>query len=153
AILQDLGGMSLRQHNFDDAANYYRAALNIREKALGMDDPRTGETVSALATTLADEGRGAEAIQLHSRAMSIFTKSLGPEDLRTAREAGKLGRLLMQSANLRDGCPLLARSEASIEKARGPNDPEVALALIPVGECLHYDRKNDEAESAFRRAL
>ena len=152
-ILQALGTMSLHQRAYDDATNYFRAALAIREKALGPEDPRSGESVSGIAAALEGEGRSAEAIQQYTRAFMIFAKSLGAEDLRTAREGLRAGTLMIDSGNLREGCPTVMRGEQILESRLDPDSPEVSGALTQIGNCLHYDRKDKEAEAAFRRAL
>jgi hypothetical protein len=65
----------------------------------------------------------------------------------------RAGALMIDGGNLRDGCPTVKTAEQILEKKLGPVDREVAGALVQVGVCLHCDRKNDEAEAAFRRAL
>ncbi len=134
-------------------------ALPLAQQALRLAaafGPQSGQMATSLVDLAAIEeaqGRGIEAIQAYTRAFQIYYKIAGPEDLNTARVGIRAGALMIDGGNLRDGCPTVKTGEQILEKKLGLDDREVAGALVLVGDCLHYDRKNDEAEAAYRRAL
>ena len=101
----------------------YTAALVIREKALGSDNPDVAQSLDDVSAPPAGQGRLDEAEQLYRSALTIWEKALGPDHPDTARGVDSLAHLHRAQGRLGEAEPLYRRALAIREKAPGPGHP------------------------------
>ncbi|XXY21910.1 CHAT domain-containing tetratricopeptide repeat protein [Sorangium sp. So ce216] len=138
---------------YDEAIPLARRALELRERALGLDHPDVAESLNTLATLLDAKGDHAAAEPLYRRALAIREKALEPEHSDVAQSLDNLALLLRAKGDIAAAEPLHRRALAIVEKALGPEHPNVAHSLN--GLALSLQAKGDYvgAEPLFRRAL
>jgi hypothetical protein len=101
-LLNNLGGLYVRQNRFTEAEPLLRRSLKIREKVRGVDHPETGRSVAFLATFYSLQSLYEPAEPLWRRALSIAERSLGvdvPETRGYAHSLALTLRKLNRSAD------------------------------------------------------
>ena len=79
ASLNDLGNVSYRRGEYEEAELLYRRALEIRQRALGDDHPDVAATLANLGTLLESQGDHEQAALYYQRALRIAEKTLPPD--------------------------------------------------------------------------
>jgi tetratricopeptide (TPR) repeat protein len=128
-------------------------ALEIREKVLGLEHPRTAKSLNGLALLLWDQGDLAGARPLHERALAIREKVLGPEHPDTAMSLNNLALLLQDQGNLAGAMPLFKRALAIYEKVCGPVHSDTALSLNNLAHLLQAQGDLAGSRPLYARAL
>lgn len=77
--LHNFGALYNLQGNYSQAETFYRKALGMREKALGLKHPDVAATLTGLAVSYSYQGRYTEATPLVKRALEINEKTFGPD--------------------------------------------------------------------------
>ena len=75
-ILNDLGELAYEQGDLTSSENYFRQAVDVREKSLGALHPDLARSLNALALTVAALGRTPEALEMALRAERIGAEHL-----------------------------------------------------------------------------
>lgn len=154
ASLMNKIGLSLfREARYTSAELYFRRALGIDEKGLGVDHPNVARDLHNLAKLLQSTNRLREAEPHVRRALEIMRKSLGPEHPNVAAALNSLAFLLMQT-NRYNEAELLFRQVLEIaEENLGREHHDVAVGLNNLARLFQDTNRYMDAESAFRRAL
>ncbi|MFL5341009.1 MAG: tetratricopeptide repeat protein [Gemmataceae bacterium] len=151
-----------------DPAPWYRREIAIREVTQGPNDPDVGEAAYRLAELHRRRGELAEATPLYLRAASIWEicgLTISEIDWMARgyreflQETGRTAELAAFNERCRERSPIefgrdyfqaeLARREAVLE----PNDPELADQYFAVANGLRFEKRYDEAEHHYLRAL
>ena len=82
------------QGAYDKALPLYQRALQIVEKVLGPEHPRTATSLNNLALQYKTLGAYDQALPLYQRALAIREKALGPEHPDTAVSLNNLAAAL-----------------------------------------------------------
>ncbi|MEV4187036.1 tetratricopeptide repeat protein [Streptosporangium canum] len=83
--LHNLAGLAHARGGGDPAGEHHaRAAIEIRQRALGPHHDHVAADLAVLGAVLADQGRHAEAAEVLHRAMSIFRERLGADHYEVA---------------------------------------------------------------------
>ncbi|MER5323664.1 tetratricopeptide repeat protein [Streptosporangium roseum] len=83
--LHNLAGLAHARGGGDPAGEHHaRAAIEIRQRALGPHHDHVAADLAVLGAVLADQGRHAEAAEALHRAMSIFRERLGADHYEVA---------------------------------------------------------------------
>jgi tetratricopeptide (TPR) repeat protein len=135
----DLGLFLRNRGDKTAAADYLRRALEIDEKALGPDDPVTGEDLENLASVAKPE----EAAALYARAARHKDGKIA------ARNLARLAAMAEARGNREESLALYRQALAKEEAASGPRHPRVAAHLNAVALLL----EPAPAEPLLRRAL
>ena len=104
-------------------------ALQIREKALGPENPDVVSTLNNLAQLYQNTGDHARAESLLNRALEISQKVFGHEHRITAIVLNNLARLYHQSGEYSKAEPLYERALHINEKTLGRDHPDVTMIL------------------------
>ena len=102
-----------------------RAALSVRENALGPDHPSVAKLVDDLATVLEVQGRLRDAEAARRRGLAIVTASFGDADVRAVPALERYADLLRTMGREGDARTLEARAAAIWAASRSverPND-------------------------------
>jgi CHAT domain-containing protein/Tfp pilus assembly protein PilF len=138
---------------FSDAIPLAQRALEIREKALGPDDPVLASSLNVLAFLFNALGRYGQAEPLYKRALAIQEKALGPDHPDVAISLNFLAMLYHNQGRYPDAEPFYKRALAIREKALGPDHPDVAQSLNNLGGVYQALGRYADAERLWRRAL
>ena len=150
--LDSLGTILYDRNDFSDAVPLMREALAVREKALGMDSPRTAESLNNLAGVLYMAGQYQAAAQLYQQALPIYKKVFGPEHPDVAMLLNNIGRSDLMAGDLADAQPLMQQALSMTEKFEGSQAADLiavlnSLAMIDM-ESGHLQAAQQELGSA-----
>jgi tetratricopeptide (TPR) repeat protein len=85
------------QGQYEKALEWYRRALEGREKTLGKDHPSTLHTVHNMALVFDHQGQYEKALEWYRRALDGYEKTLGkdhPDSLRAAKNMARTSNRL-----------------------------------------------------------
>lgn len=137
---------------YGEAEPIYRAALAIREKALGNRHPAYAQSLNNLASLLHDLGRYDEA-ELHYReAMAINEQTLGKSHPAYATYLENLAGLLAETGRYDEAEPLYHDAVAINERTLGEAHPHYARSLDNLAGLLNAMGRYAEAERLHREA-
>eukprot|EP00903_Cladosiphon_okamuranus_P014780 g13693.t1 len=144
------------QERLEDAVDYLKRALGIKEAKLGRDHVQVAYTLHHLGISLRRAGGLEEAEKVLRRCLEIREVKLGPEDIQTASTLHKLGACIREARRLDEAEKLLRRSlqikEAKLDP-KNPDDLGLARTVHQLGMCIREARRFEEAEGYFRRCL
>src|SRR5262249_44534555 len=101
AELRNLIGTLYRQiGNFGRAEEMHRAALEIRLKVLGPEDPKVAESLNELGLDLQAETKLPEAERVVAEALAIRKRRFGKENADTATSMNDLGAVYRDERRL-----------------------------------------------------
>jgi tetratricopeptide (TPR) repeat protein len=138
---------------YESALPLARQALEIQEKALGLDHPEVATALNNLASIYRSVGQYALAESLYRRALLIDERALGPEHAQVARDLSNLGSLYDSQNRYADAEPLYKWALATDKKALGPDHPDVASDLSNLASVYGRLGRYPEAESSYKQAL
>ena len=148
----NLGRASYADHKFADARRFHTAALEIRQRRLGIHHPDTATSLNNLAAVAHAEGDLKTALDLFQRALEIRERLLGPDHPYTAISLNNLAELYTAQGREPEAITLHERALA-IRRARfGEDHPETARSLHNLGVLLSRRNKPGDLEAA-RAAL
>eukprot|EP00903_Cladosiphon_okamuranus_P014783 g13695.t1 len=141
----------------EDAVDYLRRALRIKEAKLGRDHVEVAYTLHHLGISLRRAGRLEEAESVLRRCLEIREAKLGPEDIQTTSTLHKMGACIREAGRLNEAEELLRRSLLQIKEAKlnpkNPDDLSLARTVHQLGMCIRDAGRLEEAEGYFRRCL
>ena len=79
--MNNLANLLLEKGDYAGAEPLYRRALEIREKALGADNPYTERSLNSLAYLLELKGDYAGAEELYGRSLTVLERAAGPDEM------------------------------------------------------------------------
>lgn len=120
---------------------------------LGREHPAVARGLTGLANTHYELGHLKEAQELHERALAISERVLGSEHPDVAKILHYLSRVYAGGDDHEKARRLSARALVIQERAFGPSHPCLALVLAGYGELHLVARENQDALSAFERAV
>ena len=151
--LNELGEAAWERGRYPRAEAALREALELREEALGPDDPRVADVLDNLGSVLEIQGRYEEAEPLLERALQIRELRFGPRSIEAAASLDDLAVLYFDQNDPERAEPL-AREALSIRReVLGTDHPEVATSANSLGIALASQDRFDDAETLLREAL
>jgi CHAT domain-containing protein/Tfp pilus assembly protein PilF len=138
---------------FSEAIPLARRALEINEKALGLDHPDVAASLNGLAVLYDRQGRYTDAEPLYRRALAIEEKALGLDHPDVAALLNNLAVLYDRQGRYADAESLNKRSLVIREKSLGPDHPDVATALNSLASLYYSQGRYADAEPLYKRAL
>jgi tetratricopeptide (TPR) repeat protein len=152
-LLNCVGSFFHGRAAYSQAAELFRNALAICEKAFGPEHPHTATNLNNLALLLQHQGDFAGARPLYERALAICEKVIGPEHPLTATSLNNLARLLNDQGDFAVARPLCERALAIHEKVLGPEHPHTATNLNNLALLLQHQGDFAGARPLYERAL
>ncbi len=135
------------------AERHVRRAIDIDERTLGADDPRTLDAKTTLALVYFKDTRLAEAEALQREILAAQRRVLGPDHPDTVRSMAGLGGTLLQEGKLAEAATL---HEAVLDVRRrtlGPDDEDTLRALDNLALTLTQQGQRKEAIARLIESL
>jgi tetratricopeptide (TPR) repeat protein len=115
--------------DFTDAITSMREALTLRETALGMDSPLTGQSLNNLGAVLYNSGQYQDSVKEYEQALPIYKKVYGAEHPEIATLLNNIGRSDLMADDLTDAESLMQQSLAMTEKFYGTQHEDLIVVL------------------------
>jgi len=130
-FLANLGLISWKRKQYDQARDYLTRSLAIIEKHRGADHPDVAEAAADLGRVLADLGRLPEATQQLTRAVATYERAFGPDHPDLAIALVQLARVHIAAGKRPLAVGSLERAIAILERSAVPRDEiEKARSLL-----------------------
>lgn len=126
SILENLGKLYQGQGQHEKAITYLRRAYDISYKSVGMSHPQTYSKLDALAVSLSNSGKSAEAENLYHQALSSFEKSHGKNSGYVASVLESLANLKESHGHHNEAANFLSRELKIKEHLNGPHHASVS---------------------------
>jgi tetratricopeptide (TPR) repeat protein len=151
--LTNLGNITGRKGEFDDALALQERALQIAERKLGPDHQDVAIILRNLGVAFERKGELQEAIICHERALAIQERSLGPNHPGVSLALANLGTILQKRGELDEALSLLKRALEVAENSLGPKHHDLARILTNLGVTFQARGDLHRALACFVRAL
>lgn len=149
--LNQMTHLYLKQRRLEEARSSLQAALAIREKELGKNNPKTAETLGNLALVEHKSGHDADAERLYKEVIEIKRKDANPNSL--AITLTNLANLYGEMRRIEDARKLYLEALEIDQKTFGKDHKEVAQDLFNLGAIMYHHNYNKEAIEYLDRAL
>ncbi|MFH1198523.1 MAG: toll/interleukin-1 receptor domain-containing protein [bacterium] len=152
-LLESLSDYLGSQGSYNKAEFYCQAALDVREKKFGKENPSTLTSINKLGILLQAKGAYEQAEILYRRALEARERILGKENPETLTSIFNLAALLTEKGNYEEA-EKLHRWELEVsERILGKENPSTLISLNNLALLL-YDKKDYiGAEKTYRTAL
>ncbi len=148
----NLGRACYAGRNFADARRFHGAALAIRRRTLGEQNPEVATSLNNLGAVARAEGDLAGAMKLFKQALDLRERLLGPDHPYVAISLNNIAEIHIAEGDLGLALALHERALAIRRKRFGEDHPETARSLHNLG-VLQMERGDlDAAESALTAA-
>ena len=143
--LNSLGTVAFDRGNFAAAIAAMREALKLRETALGMDSPLTGELLNNLGAVLYMSGQYEDAVKEYEQALPIYKKVYGAEHPEIATLLNNIGRSDLMAGDIVDAEPLMREALSMTEKFEGTGNEDL---IAPLNSLAMIDMDNGRLGAA-----
>jgi TonB family protein len=147
-----MGALTLEAGGYSDAEDLFRRALEIGERAFGMESPALVPAITSLASARIMSGKFEDAEPLVVRALVLSETGLGDYDPDLAILLNDLARLCLKQSAHALAEPLLLRMLA-MKRSKGEDHPEVATVLASLATVRQALGHHESAEQLWRRVL
>jgi serine/threonine protein kinase/Tfp pilus assembly protein PilF len=137
----------------DLAVPHAQAALALRRRVLGDEDPDTLDSMYNLASLLAGQGKLNEAEPSYRDVLARARRVLGDDHPTTLSAMIGLAGALLQQGKLDQAEPLLSEALERRRRLFGDNHPSTLSSINSMGHLLQMEGKLAQAEPLLREAL
>jgi tetratricopeptide (TPR) repeat protein len=143
--LDSLGTVAFDRGNFTAAIAAMREALILRQTALGMDSPLTGELLNNLGAVLYMSGQYQDAVKEYEQALPIYKKVYGAEHPEIATLLNNIGRSDLMAGDIVGAEPLMRQALSMTEKFEGARNEDL---IAPLNSLAMIDLDNGRLQAA-----
>ena len=122
-----------------------REALKLRETALGMESPLTGESLNNLGAVLYMSGQYQDAVGEYEQALPIFKKVYGVEHPEVATLLNNIARSDLMAGDIANAEPLMREALSMTEKFEGARHEDL---VAPLNSLAMIDMDNGRLQAA-----
>jgi tetratricopeptide (TPR) repeat protein len=148
-LLSVVGALRYQRGAYVEAEPELRAALAIRQKALGLEHRAVAQTTFSLGVTLWRQGRFAEALPLLRQAVVLDRTTTKTQDVALLWALTHLGRVQAELGDLTGAESSFREAIAIAPKIDEAKNQDRAEALDGLGELLTRSGRFSEAESSL----
>ena len=128
-------------------------AVDLLDKTLGPDHPRTLAARNNLANAYQSAGRLDEAIDLHEQVLADRERVLGPDHPHTLTSRSNLAIAYRSAGKLDEATDLHERALADRERTLGPDHPDTLVSRGNLACAYQPADRLDEATDLFEKTL
>ena len=150
--LNELASIYVNKGWMLDAKRALQQSLDTNLSVLGEQHPLVGVTYSNLGTVAMLESDFPAAIELLTRGLAIEERAYGPKHLEVTSTLMNLGAAYQGAGMLDEARERFARAAEVRRDQLGELDPQVAEALVALGDVALAQKKPQEALSYLERA-
>ena len=143
--LDSLGTTLFDRGDFAAAIAPMREALKLRETALGMESPLTGELLTNLGAVLYMSGHYQDAVKEYEQALPIYKKVYGAEHPEIATLLNNIGRSDLMAGDIANAEPLMRDALFMTEKFEGARHEDL---IAPLNSLAMIDMDNGRLPAA-----
>mmetsp|Transcript_61080 Transcript_61080/g.189212 ORF Transcript_61080/g.189212 Transcript_61080/m.189212 type:complete len:701 (-) Transcript_61080:223-2325(-) len=147
----NLSGLLAEQGKREQAEQYLRKALEIREREVGKGHAEVFVIMAGLNVLLSQQGKLAEAERLMRSLLDAQTQKLGNDHPDTISTVDNLAVVLYKQGRLDEAGPLIRRVISARERKLGKDHPDTLNSLNTLAGLLHAQGALQEAEQLLRR--
>ncbi len=151
-LVTSQGVVALEQGYIDEAADFHRLSLSIREKLLSADHLEVGLGLYFLGQALDRQGNIEAVLPLYERALGIWEAQLGDHP-RVADLLIEIAALKEAVGDMEAAVDLYARAGAIEEAVSGSAHPRLARTLSRLATLHHLLEDYAVAEEQYGRAI
>jgi len=151
--LTNLGNLLSEQQNYTEAEQLLHEALEIRQRILGREHPRTAVTLNNLAQMLRRSGSAESAEPLLRESIEIRKITLGDDHPSVAIGINNLALALRDMGRFDEAEPLFRESLERRINHYGEEHPAVGIAYYNLAGLKNRTERYQEAEELSRKAL
>jgi serine/threonine protein kinase len=130
-----------------------RRAVDIQQRALGMESPETLRSMGALAWTIYREGRFAEAETLQRQTIAVQRRVTGPDSEDTLTSMYRLANILDDQGSYVEAEKLERETLDVRSRALGPDNSDTLMSMDNLANILEDEGHYAEAEKLQRETL
>jgi len=138
---------------YPEARKQLEAALGLRRKVLGAENPQTLRTASELAWLGLLQGKYPEAEALGSRTLELQRRVVGPEHSDTLFSMNTLAGVYRFQGKYAQAEALNRQVLEIRRRVLGPENPETLFSVSNLAGTLNSQRKYAQAETLFSQTL
>jgi tetratricopeptide (TPR) repeat protein/tRNA A-37 threonylcarbamoyl transferase component Bud32 len=151
--LNNMGVIYQLQGRLVEALEYQQRARDIKEKALGSDDPDVAGSLGNVALALNAIGRSTEALTICNRSIQIHRRAQGDSHPGVADGLSNRGEILYSLGRLTEALTSYQEALAIWQKEFGMDNASVAYAFTGIGRTLTGLGRSAEARPLLEKAL
>ena len=151
--LTNLGNLLSEQQNYTEAEQLLHEALEIRQRILGREHPRTAVTLNNLAQMLRRSGSAESAEPLLRESIEIRKITLGDDHPSVAIGINNLALALRDMGRFDEAEPLFRESLERRINHYGEEHPAVGIAYYNLAGLKNRTERYQKAEELSRKAL
>jgi eukaryotic-like serine/threonine-protein kinase len=161
-----IGSLATARGDSEQAGEYHRRALEIREAQLGADHPEVAISLTNIANALRAQGHHQQSEEMARKALAIFEAQLGADHPYTAASHNNIGNSRLEQGrhiswdDPERAQPYFAEAEQQYRKAVaireanfGSEHASVALNLHNLGEAQRLQGNYADARKTLERTL
>ena len=141
------------EKKYDEAIQLAKRALELREKALGQDDPLVVSALNNLALIYMATREYSDAEALYARALAAQEKTDGADSPKAADAIENLAWARYGLGKVSEATSMFERALAIREKALGPFHADTGHALYNLARLHEKQGRPDKSLPFFQRAL
>lgn len=152
-ILNDLGNSNNYLGNFQEALNYHRQALAIRQKIFDKDHPDTAASLNNVGNTYVKLGYHQEALTYLQQALAIRQQLFGEHHPDTATSLNNIGNTYGSLGNHKKALKHKEEALTIWRQLFGENHPNTATSLNNIGNTYGSLGNHEKALNYHQQAL
>ncbi len=139
--------------NNTDALEWYKHALDVKERIFGKEHPETARTYNAVGIAHLDLAELDVALDWFKRALVIRERALGKDHPQTAASYNNIGNAYLGRGDSDEAILWYKRAIDVKERVLGKDHPSTAASYTNLGGAYQKKGAHDEALRLFRQAL
>jgi serine/threonine-protein kinase len=149
-LMATIGSVYLNLGLYAEAEQQAKLALATRRRVLGLEHPKTLQSMNSLALAYYRERRRAEAGALYRETLDIQKRVLGPEHPDTLESMNGVGLVSLALGHHAEAEALHRETLAIRQRLLGPEDPMTLVSRNNLADAYHDQGRYAEAEALHR---
>jgi len=153
AVRETLGTTYLALGDYAAGHAQLSSAFGIRRQILGEEHPDTLSSMMNLGNALNDQGKAAEAEQMHRQVLEVRERVLGKEHPGTLASMVNLGNALHNQGKYAEAEQMYRQVLEAKERVLGKEHPDTLASMMNLANASLGQGKSAQAEQMYRQVL